>query len=42
MTTYKNLEAWKKAMLLVKEVYILTNSFPKEELITNVEKSNLK
>ena len=32
MTGYKNLEAWKKAMLLVKEVYGLTKSFPKEEL----------
>jgi four helix bundle protein len=32
MTGYKNLEAWKKAMLLVKMVYDLTGSFPKEEL----------
>ncbi|MES2330836.1 MAG: four helix bundle protein [Bacteroidota bacterium] len=32
MTTYKNLEAWKKSMLLVKEVYELTKLFPKEEL----------
>ena len=32
MTNYKNLEAWKKAMELVKEVYLLTKSFPKEEL----------
>ena len=32
MTNYKKLEAWKKAMLLVKEVYILTRTFPKEEL----------
>lgn len=32
MTGYKNLEAWKKSMLLVKEVYDLTKSFPKEEL----------
>ncbi|MEO8171929.1 MAG: four helix bundle protein [Sediminibacterium sp.] len=32
MTTYKNLEAWKKSMLLVKEVYALVKLFPKEEL----------
>jgi len=32
MANYKNLEAWKKSMLLVKEVYNLTSSFPKEEL----------
>jgi hypothetical protein len=32
MTGYKNLEAWKKAMLLVKEVYELTKGFQKEEL----------
>ncbi len=32
MTSYKNLEAWKKSMLLVKEVYNLTSNFPKEEL----------
>lgn len=31
MTGYKKLEAWKKSMLLVKEVYLLTKSFPKEE-----------
>ena len=32
MTGYKKLEAWKKSMQLVKEVYLLTKSFPKEEL----------
>lgn len=32
MTNYKSLDAWKKAMELVKEVYLLTKSFPKEEL----------
>jgi four helix bundle protein len=32
MTGYKNLEAWKKPMLLVKEVYKLAESFPKQEL----------
>jgi four helix bundle protein len=31
MLGYKNLEAWKKAMLLVSEVYALTASFPKQE-----------
>lgn len=31
MTGYKNLEAWKKSMQLVKEVYTLTANFPKEE-----------
>lgn len=32
MTHYKNLETWKKGMELVKEIYLLTKSFPKEEL----------
>lgn len=32
MTNYKNLEAWKKAMEMVKAVYMLTKTFPKEEL----------
>ncbi len=32
MTGYKKLEAWKKSMQLVKEIYVLTKSFPKEEL----------
>ena len=32
MTSYKNLEAWKVSMQLVKEVYLLTKNFPKEEL----------
>ena len=32
MAAYKNLEAWKHAMQLVKEIYILTKSFPKEEM----------
>ena len=31
MTSYKGLEAWKKGMSLVKEVYLLTKSYPKEE-----------
>jgi len=32
MTSYKELAAWQKAMLLVKEVYIITKKYPKEEL----------
>ncbi len=28
---YKNLEVWKKSRALVKEVYVLTAGFPKEE-----------
>ena len=32
MTSYKNLEAWKKSMELVKEIYLLTKKYPKEEL----------
>ena len=32
MTTYKNLEAWKLAMKIVKEIYVLTKMFPKDEL----------
>lgn len=31
MTAYKNLEAWKKSMQLVKEVYILMELFPRQE-----------
>jgi four helix bundle protein len=32
MTNYKNLEVWKKSMLLVKEIYLLLRSYPREEL----------
>lgn len=32
MTTYKNLEAWKKAMQLVKRVYGLLKKYPKHEV----------
>ncbi|MES2004414.1 MAG: four helix bundle protein [Bacteroidota bacterium] len=32
MTGYKNLETWKKSMQLVKNVYDLAKTFPKEEL----------
>ena len=34
MTNYKTLEAWKKSMLLVKDIYLLTKAFPKDELYT--------
>ncbi len=32
MTNYKNLEVWKKSMQLVKTIYLLVKSYPKEEL----------
>ena len=32
MANYKNLDVWKFSMQLVKEVYLLTKTFPKEEL----------
>ena len=32
MFNYKNLEVWKVSMQLVKEIYLLTKKFPKEEL----------
>ena len=32
MADYKNLYAWKHSMQLVKEIYILTKMFPKEEM----------
>lgn len=32
MSNYKKLEAWKKAMEIVKAVYLLTKTFPKEEV----------
>jgi len=32
MTGYKNLEAWKKSMDIVKAVYLLCKQYPKEEL----------
>ena len=32
MTHYKKLDAWKKAMLLIKEVYTVVKGYPKEEL----------
>ena len=32
ITTYKDLLVWQKSMELVKEVYLLTERFPKDEL----------
>ncbi|MBE0663980.1 MAG: four helix bundle protein [Bacteroidales bacterium] len=32
MQDYKKLEVWEKAHILIKEVYMLTVAFPKEEL----------
>ena len=32
MFNYKNLDVWKVSMQLVKEIYLLTKKFPKEEL----------
>jgi four helix bundle protein len=32
MSNYKNLDAWKLSMELVKDIYLLTKSYPKEEL----------
>lgn len=34
MRNYQKLDAWKMSMQLVKEVYILTRSYPKEEVYT--------
>lgn len=30
--SYRDLDVWKKAIQLVKEIYIITKSFPKEEV----------
>ena len=32
LTTYKDLLVWQRAMELVKEIYLLTEKFPKDEL----------
>src|SRR4051812_7059617 len=32
MSSYKDLDAWKNAMLLVKEIYANTAKYPREEL----------
>ena len=31
MTSYQNLEAWKKSVLLVKNIYEIVNQYPKDE-----------
>jgi len=36
MSTHKDLIVWQKGIELVKNIYLITNSFPKsEQLITN-------
>jgi len=32
MKSYKELDAWKISMNLVKEIYLVTKKFPKEEI----------
>ncbi len=32
MGNYKDLDAWKSSMQLVKEIYLLTSTYPKEEM----------
>ena len=32
MSNYKTLDAWQQSMQLVKEIYLITKTFPKEEL----------
>ncbi|MCY7311818.1 MAG: four helix bundle protein [Chitinophagaceae bacterium] len=32
MASYKKLDAWQQSMQLVKEIYLMTKAFPKEEL----------
>lgn len=32
MLSYQNLEAWKKGMQIVKDIYIISTSFPHEEI----------
>lgn len=32
MASYKKLDAWQQSMLLVKEIYLITKNFPKEEM----------
>jgi four helix bundle protein len=42
MGSYKDLDAWKNGMQLVKEVYLLTKKFPKEEtysLISQIKRA---
>jgi len=39
MAHYKNLDAWKVSMHLVKEIYFLTKAYPKEELFALVSQT---
>ncbi|MEO7924049.1 MAG: four helix bundle protein [Chitinophagaceae bacterium] len=32
MANYKKLDAWQQSIQLVKEIYLITKTFPKEEL----------
>lgn len=34
MAHYKNLDVWKLSMLLVKDIYVVTKKYPKEEMFT--------
>jgi four helix bundle protein len=34
MRNYQTLDAWKKSMQLVKEIYLMTKDYPKEELFS--------
>ena len=40
MSNYKTLDVWKVTMHLVKEVYVLTKKFPKEELYSLTSQTN--
>ena len=38
MGTHKDLDVWKNGIELVEKVYIVTSSFPKEEIYESVPK----
>jgi hypothetical protein len=38
MRTHKDLDVWKNGIELVEKVYIVTSSFPKEEIYESVPK----
>jgi len=40
MKTYKDLDAWKNAMELVKEVYRVTRKYPKQEMYALTSQTN--
>jgi len=42
MANYKELDAWKISMQLVKEVYLLTKKFPKEGFLNGFSNYNQK